>query len=233
MLARPPRYRPGRASAGSRRGCGASPLRTSAARCAQIGERVVQAAERGSDLAGARFGFGQGRLENRQVKKLTLLPNDGKAASHLGESRPFSPVGRICPALKKCRPAGPKCWEIVARHDIGQRLAVGRDCFGVVPNKPQPRRVFESSRRCRSMRYRFGVGEGAVGKAQGLFDAPEHPQRDGIKYFRRDVGILTEPVGEFGMVRRVIELDGLVKMVMGAGKVSEIPAGDAENAVRD
>jgi hypothetical protein len=35
------------------------------------------------------------------------------------------------------------------------------------------------------------------------------------------------------MARRVVELDGLLKMVMGAGKVAEIKAGLAGNAVCD
>jgi len=35
------------------------------------------------------------------------------------------------------------------------------------------------------------------------------------------------------MARLVVELDGLLKMVMGAGKIAEINAGEAENAVRD
>src|SRR5262245_55730349 len=34
------------------------------------------------------------------------------------------------------------------------------------------------------------------------------------------------------MARLVVELDSLLKMVMGAGKVGEIKAGDAETAVR-
>ena len=80
--------------------------------------------------------------------------------------------------------------------------------------------------RCRS-------GDGTVDKRQSLVYSTEHPQCDGIIYFRRDAGIHTEPVGEIGVPRRVVELDGLLKMVMGAGKVAEMKTGVAGNAVRD
>ena len=83
------------------------------------------------------------------------------------------------------------------------------------------------------MSCRLGVHEGAFGKRQSLVDSPEHPQRDGIKYFRCGARILAESVGESGMPRLVVELDGLLIMIMGAGKVAEIPAGGAGIAVRD
>src|SRR5215471_3961347 len=83
------------------------------------------------------------------------------------------------------------------------------------------------------MRRRLGIGQGTVGKVQSLVDSPEHPQRQGISNFRCCAGILTEPVGEIGMARLVVELDGLLKMLMGAGKIAEINAGVAGNAVRD
>jgi len=83
------------------------------------------------------------------------------------------------------------------------------------------------------MGCRPGIRERTVGEAQSLVDAPEHPQRDGIIYFRRDAGIRAEPVGEIDMARRVIELDGLLKMVVGAGKIAEIKTGGAGNTVRD
>ena len=83
------------------------------------------------------------------------------------------------------------------------------------------------------MRCRPGIREGAVGEAQTLVDSPEHPQRDGIMRFRCGAGILAEPVGKIAMARWVVKLDGLLKMLMCAGKVAEIPAGNAENAVRD
>ena len=83
------------------------------------------------------------------------------------------------------------------------------------------------------MRCRLGVGEGAVGKAQRIVHSPEDPQRNRIKGFRCSAGIPAEPVGEVGIARRVVELDGLLKMLMGAGKVAEIPAGHAGDAVRD
>jgi hypothetical protein len=102
----------------------------------QLGERVVQAPEPGISLSGARFGFGQGRFETGQEPNRSLLPIDGDAASHLGKCRLFGTLGPLCPALKKYREAGPPGWEIVSRHDIGQRLAVGRDCFRVAPQKP-------------------------------------------------------------------------------------------------
>ena len=125
-------------------------------------------------------------------------------------------------------------WETVSRHDIGERLAVGRDCFAVAANKPQQqRRVQESLSHRWSLRCRLGIGDGAFGKAQSLVDSPERPQHDGIKGFRYGAAMLAEPVGEIGMARLVVELEALLKMLMGAGKIAEIPAGEAENAVRD
>jgi len=44
---------------------------------------------------------------------------------------------------------------------------------------------------------------------------------------------MAEPAGEIAMACRDVELDGLLKMLMGAGKVAEIKAGGAEVAVRD
>ena len=83
------------------------------------------------------------------------------------------------------------------------------------------------------MRCRLGVRERTVDKAQSLIDSPEHPQRDGILNFCMGAQIRAEPVGEIAMLCSVIELDGLVKMLMGAGKVAEIPTGLAGNAVRE
>jgi hypothetical protein len=76
--------------------------------------------------------------------------------------------------------------------------------------------------RRRSMRRRLGIGEGAVDEAQSFVDFPEHPQREGIIGFRCGARILAESVREIGMARLVVELDGLLKMVMRAGKVAEI-----------
>ena len=70
----------------------------------------------------------------------------------------------------------------------------------------------------RSVRCGLGIGEGAVGKAQGIVDLTKNPQRKGVENLRGDAGILSEPVGEIGMARRVVQLDGLLKMVMGAAK---------------
>jgi len=105
----------------------------------QLGERIVQAAEPGISLAGARLGFGQGRFETGPEPNKTLLSNDGDAVSHLGESGLFSTVGPLCPAVQKCRPADPKGREIVSRGYIGKCLAVGRDGFEVAPSKPKKR----------------------------------------------------------------------------------------------
>src|SRR5262249_55233850 len=124
-------------------------------------------------------------------------------------------------------------WQIVSRHDIGQRSAVGRDCFGVAPKKPQPRRESERMSHRRSMRCRLSIGEGAVGKWQGLVDSTEHPQYEGVVNLRCGARILPEPGGEIAMAYRVVELDGLLKMLMCAGKIAEIKAGGAGNAVRD
>ena len=85
----------------------------------------------------------------------------------------------------------------------------------------------------RRVRCRLGIDECAVGKRQSLVDSTEHPQRDSVVNLRCGAGIRAEPAGEIGMTRRVVELDGLLKMVMGASKVAEIPAGVAENAMPD
>ena len=77
------------------------------------------------------------------------------------------------------------------------------------------------------------VGDGAFGKPPSLVDSPKPPQREGIIGFRCGSGIVAEPVGEIALARLVVELDGLLKMVMGAGKVAEVKAGGAGNAVRD
>ena len=45
-----------------------------------------------------------------------------------------------------------------------------------------------------SMCCRLGIGEGAFGRAQSLVDFPEHPQREGIVYFRYGAGIIPEPI---------------------------------------
>ena len=81
------------------------------------------------------------------------------------------------------------------------------------------------------MPRRLGIGEGKFGKRQGLADPTENPQREGVPNFRGGARILTEPVGKIAMQRRVVERDSLPKMVMGAGKVTEIPAGLTGNAV--
>jgi hypothetical protein len=77
------------------------------------------------------------------------------------------------------------------------------------------------------MRCRLGIGERTVGNAQGLVDSSEHPQRDGIISFRSGAGILAEPVGKIAMQCLIVALEGLLKMVMGGGKVAEIKVGGA------
>jgi hypothetical protein len=123
----------------------------------QLGECLVQAPEPGISLAGTRFGFGQRRFETGQEPIPTLLPSDGKAASHLGECRLLGAVTPLCPASKKYREASSKDCEIVAGDDIGQRLAIGRDRFGVAANKPQSRRKYEHISHRWNMRCRLGV----------------------------------------------------------------------------
>ena len=59
----------------------------------QLGERIVQAPEPGIGLTGTRFSFGQGRFETGQEPIPALLPTDGEAASHVGESRLFGAIG--------------------------------------------------------------------------------------------------------------------------------------------
>jgi len=83
------------------------------------------------------------------------------------------------------------------------------------------------------MRRRLSVGEGAIGKRQSLVNSTKRPQDDGVPNLSCGAGIHTEPVGEIAVACRVVELDGLQKMFMGAGKVAEIPTGLAGNAVRD
>src|SRR6516162_9064366 len=83
------------------------------------------------------------------------------------------------------------------------------------------------------MRCRLGIGERAVGKVQSLVDPTEHPQCEGVVNLRCGARILTEPVGEITMARLVVELDGLLKMVMSAGKVAEAKAVNSRNAMSD
>ena len=85
----------------------------------------------------------------------------------------------------------------------------------------------------RSMRCRLGVAEGAVGKAQSLVDLSKNPQCDGVPNLRCGARIMAEPVGEIGMARLVIELDGFLKMAMSAGVIAEIPTGGTGSAVCD
>src|SRR5215472_11631120 len=85
----------------------------------------------------------------------------------------------------------------------------------------------------RDMPRRPGVGEGTVGKPQSLVNLTEHPQRGGVKNLCRGQRILTEAAGEVAMPHWVVECEGLLKMLVGAGKVAQIPTGAAEYAVRD
>jgi hypothetical protein len=71
-----------------------------------FGERIVQALEPGISLAGTSFGFRYVRFETREDPMCTSRRSNGKAASHLGESRLVGTVGRLCPALKEYREAG-------------------------------------------------------------------------------------------------------------------------------
>jgi hypothetical protein len=61
----------------------------------------------------------------------------------------------------------------------------------------------------------------------------ENPQRDGVPNLCRGQRILAEPAGEIAMACRDVELDSLLKMLMSAGKIAEMKAGDAGNAVCD
>ena len=83
------------------------------------------------------------------------------------------------------------------------------------------------------MRCRLGVGEGAVGKAQSLVDPTEHAQCEGVANLSPGDWMLAESIGEIAMARLVVELDGLLKMVVGARNVAEIKASEAESAVCD
>jgi len=83
------------------------------------------------------------------------------------------------------------------------------------------------------MRRRFCVGEGTVGKPQSLIDSAQHPQCEGVENLRYGTRIMAEALGEITMARLVVELDRLLIMSMGAGKVAGIPAGGAGSEVRD
>src|SRR5215831_6219455 len=83
------------------------------------------------------------------------------------------------------------------------------------------------------MRCRLGVGEGAVGEQQSLVDSTEHPQCEGVENLSRGARILAEPVGEIAVACRVVELQSGLKMLLGVGKVAEIPASNARNAMSD
>src|SRR5262249_14246474 len=83
------------------------------------------------------------------------------------------------------------------------------------------------------MGCRLGIGEGAVGKRHSLVDPIEHPQWDGVENLRCGAGILAESVDEIAMACAVVEIDSLLKMIMGAGKIAEMKASDPGNAMRD
>ena len=133
-----------------------------------LGKRIVQAPEPGIGLASTRFGFSQGRFLRRQEPKKALLPLDADPCLHFGEACLALATGPIYPAPKKCCVACPEGWEIVSRHDIGQRLAVGRDCFRVAANKSQQRRDCQYNTHRRSMRCRLGFF-GATPKAVATY----------------------------------------------------------------
>ena len=147
---------------------------------------------------------------------------------------PASPAPQpFCPALKKCRDAGQKGWEVVSRYDIGQRLAIGHDRLGLAPydteQRPEVVNIGDRWDMCRSL----GVGEGPVGTSERIVDLTKNPQREGVENLRCGARILTEPVGQIAVARRVVEFDGLLKMIMSGEVVAEINAGVAGNAVRD
>src|SRR6516162_10114041 len=83
------------------------------------------------------------------------------------------------------------------------------------------------------MRRRLGVGESAVGEAQRIVDSTKNPRREGVENLRCAAGILTEPVDEIAVARLVVEFETLLRMVVSTGKIAEMKAGDAGNAVRD
>jgi hypothetical protein len=69
------------------------------------------------------------------------------------------------------------------------------------------------------MRCRFGVCEGAVGKARSLVDSTGHPQYERVGNLSCAARILAELVGEIRIApdRRA---QGFLKMVMGAGEIA-------------
>jgi hypothetical protein len=83
------------------------------------------------------------------------------------------------------------------------------------------------------MPCRPGVGDGTVGKRQRLIDSAKHPKRDSIENFRGGARILAEPIGKIAMPFPAVEIDRLLKMIMGSSEVAEIPAGDAGNTMSD
>jgi hypothetical protein len=83
------------------------------------------------------------------------------------------------------------------------------------------------------MRCRLGIGEGTICKRQSLVDATEYPQCEGVENLRYGAGIRAELVGEIATVRRVVELESLLKIVMSAGEVAEMKTSGAGNAMSD
>ena len=119
------------------------------------------------------------------------------------------------------------------RCDVGQRLAVGRNGVGLAPQKAQQRPINQNKGPRRNMRDELGVGQGTVGKRECFINSAEHPKRDGINNFRDGPGILAETIGKITMPRRIVEREDLPNMLVGGGKVAEIPAVVAGHAVRD
>ena len=130
------------------------------------------------------------------------------------------------PSPEKMLPSLPKGREIVLRCDVGQRLAVGRDCFQAAPQQAQQRPEFGHKSHRRNMRRGPGVGERTVGKPQQIADFPERPERDGVISLCGHAGIMTEPVAEIAMPRPVVKRDRLLKMIVGGGEALDRPGLD-------
>ena len=138
------------------------------------------------------------------------------------------------PSLEKiprCRPnrLGDRI-ERRYRPTLGCRSRLLRGCAEKAQATPHMPAHDPSSEHALSTRRRRGRGR--QGAKNRRFRPSTHNVR-ASQNLRCGAGILAEPVGEIGMARLVVELDGFLKMVMGAGEIAEMKASAAGNAVRD
>src|SRR6516165_12591230 len=113
--------------------------------------------------------------------------------------------------MPRCRPK-----RLGGRVEIRYRptLGIGRDRFGLAPyhsqQRPEVVNIGDRWDMCQSL----GVGEDPIGASERIVDLTKNPQREGVENLRCGARILTEPVGQIAVARRVVEFDGLLKMIM-------------------